>query len=385
MDRVGMRRAACLRGMGLAALLFPLLSGCGAVRTWNATDHRYDNGNASPARPVHKNPAMQSAAQHYGLMALFADLVYRNEWATGARQANTCRYLDTAHVHETDLNLPEGWTRWLPEPGKPLDKIKPCLSDTDTGLSYETFVYQGKEGAGTTRFSHAVIAFRGTENDGGQLRPDWAANLASAFGFASPQHEQAWELIRDLANHLSTEVPPGRLYATGHSLGGGLAQQAGYMSPHISEVFAFNSSPVTYWTRLRERKGVQQAFPFVHRVHVGGEAAGSIRIPAGMFTREMPHRTDITLRLPDELRNPVDAHGIRHLTCAFAETLHKAELKSRFPYSESHVERCVVQQAHRKLSNNNQRSLCDVRDQPKDQPQPTCSTKQPAFNEGTVP
>jgi pimeloyl-ACP methyl ester carboxylesterase len=64
----------------------------------------------------------------------------------------------------------------------------------------------------------------------------------------------------------------------GHSLGGGLAQQAAYAHPEIKQVYAFDSSPVTGFRSVPQpdrdinRKGI-----VIDRVYERGEILAYIR------------------------------------------------------------------------------------------------------------
>lgn len=74
------------------------------------------------------------------------------------------------------------------------------------------------------------------------------------------------------------------IHAVGHSLGGGLAQQAGYLSKKIKEVYTFNTSPVTNWTHLRLRGLVRNGYPIIHRIYNSGEGLSGIRATATAAT-----------------------------------------------------------------------------------------------------
>ncbi|WP_054690765.1 lipase family protein [Desulfosarcina cetonica] len=121
----------------------------------------------------------------------------------------------------SDLSLPDEaeqigrWSRWR---GSSHIASEPCYDHN--GLFYETYIYI----SGST-IQEAVIAFRGTENTGSQFWHDWTTNLANFFGFEPKQYKIAAEKIPKVIEALKSENPKVEIYATGHSLGGGLANK----------------------------------------------------------------------------------------------------------------------------------------------------------------
>lgn len=105
--------------------------------------------------------------------------------------------------------------------------------------------------------SAVAVAFGGTVFTSGK---DWTSN----FRWFIPWHKDEYSMIvsgfgPDFVRALATRIDTGdannrkhvKLYATGHSLGGGLAEQFAYALPpapgvpKVSEVYAFDPSPVT--------------------------------------------------------------------------------------------------------------------------------------------
>jgi hypothetical protein len=94
----------------------------------------------------------------------------------------------------------------------------------------------------------AVVAFRGTD---GQSADDWLSNLRWLLRLL-PLYDQ-YEQVQDYAPDFIRAIEQDscfvrgrtRIVAVGHSLGGGLAQQAAFMDGKIRRVFAFDPSFVT--------------------------------------------------------------------------------------------------------------------------------------------
>jgi hypothetical protein len=92
-----------------------------------------------------------------------------------------------------------------------------------------------------------VIAFRGTDrNDIGDWQSNfrWLRRLSPIFD----QYDQVRVHMTEIVDRIERSGCGGAnavFASTGHSLGGGLAQQAAYAHPRISYVYAFDPSPVT--------------------------------------------------------------------------------------------------------------------------------------------
>lgn len=97
--------------------------------------------------------------------------------------------------------------------------------------------------------SKIVFAFGGTKG----LR-DWKANL-SFVGYQPLQYKQAFDEVESIIK----ENPNAKFFATGHSLGGGIALNLAYQNPKVQSV-VFNPSPRAFFKRKyiieRERQPV---------------------------------------------------------------------------------------------------------------------------------
>jgi dienelactone hydrolase len=108
------------------------------------------------------------------------------------------------------------------------------------GLEYHVWRRFSRRGC------EVVIAFRGTDPDD---LGDWRSNFRWLYRF-SPRFDQ-YDQVRVHMDDIVRKAEAGgcglgsMFVSTGHSLGGGLAQQAAYAHPRFSYVYAFDPSPVT--------------------------------------------------------------------------------------------------------------------------------------------
>jgi hypothetical protein len=329
-----------------------LVSSCGIVKTQYA-DWTYKGRGNDERTPEFKDDAyLYELADRFGLMALFAHVSYRDDLLkkdreftkTGelkyekiveANYESACDYLqpDTPlpthgmpYFLSSDASFSTGrWSRWR---GSNKIESEPCYNHE--GLFYETYVY-----ISANKIQEAVIAFRGTENNGAQFWHDWRSNLASFFGFEPEQYKIASKNIPKVIRALKETSPDIRIYATGHSLGGGLAQQAGYLSRDIKEVFTFNTSPVTNWTRLALDGNVENAYPIIHRIYNGGEVLGGIRSVSTLFTKARYGRHDIGIQVkPKQL---IAGHSMTLLSCHLACLIEDSDESARHHFSPNYI------------------------------------------------
>lgn len=313
------------RRFGVGALWLALwaLSGCGPLLTAYADRSKFDAINDTTQPNGLQDAFMLEMADRFGLMAWFAEIVYRRDFSDALKDHAGCGYLVAAQAADSnpDFGMPYGrdgrWTRWLPATTS--GAVTPCLGAS--GLYFETYIYTQTTG----RTTEAVIAFRGTENRSGQYLSDWGSNIAASLGLEPKQYQLAAQhipqIVQGLQKEFNTQDHKIQIYTTGHSLGGGLAQQAGYLSRDIQAVFTFNTSPVTNWSKLRMRGAVQNNYPIIYRIYHGGEILEKVRFVSTSFTQARYNRHDIGLQFVDEQRASFKGHSMQIIACNFAKLI----------------------------------------------------------------
>ena len=229
------------------------------------------------------------------------------------------------------------WSRWRGSKFSAEDPRRtPCVSES--GLSYETFIFR-KSGQG--KIEEAVIAYRGTENyDLYEKVHDWRSNFSVAFGFTKSQYSEALARLPHLVAALKMENPEIRIYATGHSLGGGLAQQAAYASSNIERAYAFDPSSVTNWSYLKlngyltKEKGGNPD-PTIYRIYHRGEILAYMRAITSRLNLRRFGRSDYEFHFQKE--KAVGGHSMAILACHFMAriTITKAIEDSHFFTAQS--------------------------------------------------
>lgn len=149
-------------------------------------------------------------------------------------------------------------------------------SEPLAGLGVQIWVRQGAV------CSEAVVAFRGTDR---KSSDDWISNLRWLLRFL-PLYDH-YEQVQDYAAEFVKAIErdacfvEGRtqIISVGHSLGGGLAQQAAYMDRKIRHVYAFDPSIVTGSSDTRVQQVWGQNVPGlkIERVYEHGEFLGYLR------------------------------------------------------------------------------------------------------------
>jgi hypothetical protein len=169
-----------------------------------------------------------------------------------------------------------GWERWEGFPGDGLQaKIKA------THLRVEVWERSDPPAVAVT-FGGTVF----TNN------ADWWANLR---WFVPWHHDQYTDVVQTFApafdlelKRRSRQMDPARLsrlelYSTGHSLGGGLAQQFAYSLPydsvkHVKQVYAFDPSPVTgFYSVAVKLRDQNKRGMLIDRIYERGEILAILR------------------------------------------------------------------------------------------------------------
>jgi hypothetical protein len=228
-----------------------------------------------------------------------------------------------------------GWEDWknFPDPQKKAQWAK------ELGLNVE--VWQT-----TSRPRTVAVVFEGTNFTS---LPDWRANLRWFLRFVPGYEDQYITVARhvgaDFAEELAKRAAADggweglRVVATGHSLGGGLAQHFAYSLPpeskshgpvpRVSRVYAFDPSPVTGWfslpreLRTRNATGLQTDRVFEH-----GEILAYLRLLQSYVVA--PSAKDPAIR---EIRfnfvrslNPIRSHSMYQLACDLSHAVNGAKV-----------------------------------------------------------
>lgn len=307
------------------------LSGCGLLVTPKAALEK-DDPKPRTAQHVIVSEVREEPAGNYAnkfaLMALFAKTVYRKDLTDENRRERSCAYLTPGSIPD-DVGMPSGeaegnWLRWVGTPD-----IRACFNAS--GLAYETYIHTQKDGK---TVDEAVISFRGTENyDFEEVWYDWGTNFSAFFGFEPAQYAIAQQQVPAVIAKLHKLYPGIKVYATGHSLGGGLAQQTAYMSDDkehkVEATFTFDPSPVTNWSQLQLSGAVKTPDPVIYRVYHAKESLAYVRNVTTRFNSRRLNRSDYDFYfqpLPS-----VAAHEMGVIACHLAKRIQGEVADHHYP------------------------------------------------------
>lgn len=148
-----------------------------------------------------------------------------------------------------------------------------CKEGETSGCGIPGAAYQVWRKGTDASCSEIAIVFRGT--DVGSLG-DWLSNLhwVTRALPVRDQYEQVQDVIKGIVSkalELPCRTRATRVVAIGHSLGGGLAQQAAYVDKRIRRVYAFDPSPVTGSSDQHSRYDETRFGLRIERVYEHGE------------------------------------------------------------------------------------------------------------------
>jgi len=146
----------------------------------------------------------------------------------------------------------------------------------DNGIEIKGLAYSVWVDTTLQKNKRVALVFRGTDFE---QFGDWYSSarwLTRLNPFSWDQYQQTRNLVPDLVEKLMEKYGKDvEIVATGHSLGGGLAQHAAYSSKDIDTVYAFAPSPVTGSSSLDSR--VDPTGVNTLRVYESGEFLSGIR------------------------------------------------------------------------------------------------------------
>lgn len=318
------------------------MTGCAITKNFTAMDID-PNTNISENnvifRPAPKIECAQKAINQFALPAMLALLSYRDEVLEDWRNKADCPY-NPEEFDKPDIIFVGKRGDWLRLPTilrVSSNEIKTCVNDA--GLSFEVYAHRPFCTAASEckpeKYDEAIIAFRGTElNTRLSLLDDMYANTRSSTGKYPDDYSRISTHLRPLIDALKQEHPGIKIHATGHSLGGGLAQHAGYLFTEIEEVYAFNSSPITNWSYLVTTGTLVNPKPKIYRINQRGELLAPSREIGSMLDGTHPERVDFVFNFRHAAS--IDAHRMPILACNMASKIDEFAHHD-FPKTSAHT------------------------------------------------
>jgi len=284
----------------------------------------------APAKKPHDSPEPVDKYAHcHWEYAAMSSIAY-DKTRLKSRHGNHEDQMQT----QTTPSLP-GWSRWSDFPSHGLlEKLRSC------GLYVDVWERENTPRA-------IAVVFEGTNFT--ELS-DWRANLRWFSRFLPSYEDQYTVAADDVARELyerfgttparyqikvgnprllSAKGDPIELVATGHSLGGGLAQHFAYAfqqpfasgGPKVSQVFAFNASPVTGWHVVpRGIRSYNACNLCINRIFEKGEFLTFFRLVTSCFSAYTKHPSFWEYRYNfNPFWNPIRNHSIGMLAKGLRE------------------------------------------------------------------
>jgi len=163
-----------------------------------------------------------------------------------------------------------------------------------------------------------LIVFRGTR---GLSLWDWYSNfrfITQFIPFVYDHYDQVVYLIPEIVKELHKKYGDKiQIITTGHSLGGGLAQQAAYASPFINKAYVFNSSPITGFLNFTLlRKKIYKDNLEIFRIYEHGEIleqARKLKNKFLPFSLKNPKVEAIQFNRINDNETPIEEHNMEKL------------------------------------------------------------------------
>lgn len=291
-----------------------------AILSWNA----YSKGRAYATEAEVTNPANAAKQANRSISPPGQDLTPVDE-AVACSDSN----------NERPIKLPE-WSRWT----FPSDALQEKI--IKKGLYLEVLEH-------ATEPREIAVVFEGTNAD--QVF-DWEANFRWLLRFL-PGYEDQYTFVADQVVTefdayiksrpdsykfdttreilIAANGAPIRIVTAGHSLGGGLAHSFAYMmkqephgnrGPKVSEVYAFDTSPVTAWSSApNPPRNYNVEGLVINRIFEHGEALSYVRLLTSRFPNHQVHPTIWEYRynfVPG--MNVLHNHSMHSMVCGLLST-----------------------------------------------------------------